>query len=83
VRGSGTDAALRRISVDRTDTGFAIEAETDGGDTIRGTAEIGHEYTLPVYGRKWSGTFVTADVGRGRMAGFVNRWNPMDEGETR
>ena len=81
--GSGTDAALRRVSVDRTATGFAIEAETDGGDTIGGRAEIGHEYTLPVYGRRWSGTFVTAEVDGRRLAGFVNRWNPTLEAETR
>ena len=83
VRGHGTDAVLRRISVDRNGTGFAIDAETEGGSTIRGVAEIGHEYTLPVYGRRWSGTFVTADVDGRRLAGFVNRWNPKLEGDMR
>lgn len=86
IRGAGADAVLRRISIDPTGdsslTGFAIEAETDGGDTIRGRAEIGHEYTLPVYGRRWRGTFVTAEVEGRRLAGFVNRWDPTVEGDT-
>lgn len=76
IRGGGTDAVLRRISVEPDGGGFAIEAETDGGDTIRGDADIGHAYTLPVYGRTWSGTFVTAEVAGRRLAGFVNRWDP-------
>jgi hypothetical protein len=81
VRGGGRDAVLRRMSIEPTTTGFAIEAETDGGDTIRGTAAIGHAYTLPVYGRRWSGTFVTAEVAGRRLTGFVNRWDPHAGGD--
>ena len=86
VRGEGTDAVLRQISVEPTGSGphgFTIEAKTDGGDTIRGDAQIGHAYTLAVYGRPWSGTFVTAEVAGRRLAGFVNRWNPSAEGDAR
>lgn len=86
LRGRGTDAVLRRMSIAPTggaDTsGFAIEAETDTGDEIRGTAEVGHAYTLPVYGRQWSGTFVTAEIEGRRVAGFVNRWNPSEGATT-
>lgn len=82
LRGAGTDALLRRISIEPTAAGFAVKAEIDGGDTIRGDVEVGHAYTLPVYGRPWSGTFVTAEVAGRRLAGFVNRWDPSVEGET-
>lgn len=81
IRGRGTDGVLRRMSIEPTTAGFAIEAETDGGDTIRGAAEIGHAYTLPVYGRRWAGTFVTAEIAGERLAGFVNRWDPSEEGD--
>lgn len=81
VRGEGADAVLRRISVEPGANGFAIEVETDGGDTMRGEAEIGHAYTLPVYGRPWTGTFVTAAVAGRRLTGFVNRWDPNAQGD--
>lgn len=80
IRGGDRDAVLRRISVEPTAAGFGIEAETEGGEAIRGEAEIGHAYTLPVYGRRWSGTFVTAELAGQRLAGFVNRWDPSAEG---
>ena len=86
IRGIGRDAVLRRVAIEDAapdgGRGFTIEAETDGGETVRGRAEIGHDYTLPVYGRRWSGTFVTAEIAGRRLAGFVNRWNPSAEGAT-
>ena len=77
LRGTLGDRTLDRVDISPAgDTGFAIEATTDTGETVKGTAKIGHAYDLNVYGRRWRGTFVTAELAGARLTGFVNRWDP-------
>lgn len=76
LRGEPGDRALGHVDISPAGDGFAITAHTDTGEVVKGTAAIGHEYDLPVYGRRWRGTFVTAEVAGTPLAGFVNRWDP-------
>lgn len=49
------------------------------GDTVRGEAHIVHNFTIPLYGRPWWGTLVTAELGGHHVSGSVNRWRFQPE----
>lgn len=85
--GAGTAAAASRavtfaearIAVPD-DDGHAIELlAEDPADGVTGHASIVHSFTIPVYGRPWWGTLVTADLDGAAVSGSVNRWRFQPE----
>ena len=52
----------------------AIELEAGPGEALTGEAVVVHSFTIPVYGRPWWGTLVTATIDGAPLSGSVNRW---------
>lgn len=78
LRGEIGDQVLVRAEFGAPDGGghHEVVCETRTGEVLTGTAQVTHAYHLPVYGRGWSGSFVTAEISGRRLSGFVNRWRP-------
>lgn len=51
-----------------------IELELEGGGRVAGEATVVHSLIIPIYGRPWWGTLVTATVDGASLSGSVNRW---------
>lgn len=76
-------AAFAAARIDAPADGAATHAielvGEDEADTVRGEARIVHSFTIPLYGRPWWGTLVTADLDGHRTSGSVNRWQFQPE----
>ena len=72
LRGDLGDLRLTEASIGPED----LMLRTEQGTALRGTSEVVHAYSLPIYGRTWRGTFVRATLEGRSIVGFVNRWDP-------
>lgn len=78
VRGAAGDHLVVGVEVDEPDDDghHALRIEQEDGAVLEGSVDVVHAYELPLYGRRWRGTFVTADVAGHALSGYVNRWRP-------
>lgn len=66
--------AVESLDIGPRGTQRRLEAKLAGGGKLAVAATSAHAFTVPVFGRRWCGSMVSADVGGRPMVGMINDW---------
>jgi hypothetical protein len=75
----GTDAGIDRFKIEAWAPTRRFIAVMKDGSEVNGSAETLHSYEVPIFGRRWFGRVVRAEVGERRLVGMINDWKPDEQ----
>jgi hypothetical protein len=75
----GRDADIARFGIEAWAPTRHFVATLKDGSQVVGSAETVQHYEVPIYGRRWYGRIVRAEVGSHRMVGMINDWKPDEQ----
>lgn len=55
-----------------------IRASLAGGGEVSGVAHSAQAFRVPVFGRQWHGSMVSAEIGGQKLVGMINDWPGLD-----
>lgn len=79
VQADGKDSDIARFRIEAWAPTRRFVAILKDGSQVAGSAETVHRYEVPIYGRRWFGRIVRAEVAGHRMVGMINDWKPEDQ----
>lgn len=75
----GRDVALEDFKIEAWAPRRRFTAVLAGGARVPGVAETVHSYTVPIFGRQWSGRIVRAEANGHAMVGMINDWKADEQ----
>jgi hypothetical protein len=75
----GKDTPVETFRIEKWAPTRRFVAVLKDGRRVEGSAETLQRYEVPIYGRKWYGRVVRADVGGHPMVGMINDWKPEQQ----
>jgi hypothetical protein len=75
----GVDTPLAAFRIEKWAPTRRFVAVLKDGRRVEGSAETVQRYEVPIFGRRWYGRVVRADVGGRPMVGMINDWKPDEQ----
>jgi hypothetical protein len=75
----GRDADIARFRIEAWAPTRRFVALLKDGSRVEGSAETVQRYEVPIFGRRWYGRVVRAEIGGRPMVGMINDWKPDEQ----
>jgi hypothetical protein len=75
----GNDASIAKFKIEAWAPTRHFVAVMKDGTEVAGVAETLHSYQVPIFGRRWYGRVLRADIGERRLVGMINDWKPDEQ----
>jgi hypothetical protein len=72
----GKDTPMAAFKIEKWSPKRRFVADLKDGRRIEGFSETVQRYQVPIFGRRWYGQVVRAEVAGHRMVGMINDWKP-------